>query len=114
MGVMARLRSLAGGDRVDTTVAVAATVNVPDSTNLVYLTGTDTITSLLANPATRNRQVIFIQNDSGTSTFQNTDGPTTSGTMDLGGSNVALGQNDVLTLFCRSDGTWVRVSSQNN
>lgn len=114
MGVWSRLKSVMGGDRVDYTLAAGTTIVVPDSSNLFYLTGTATVTALQAGAHTRNRLVTFIQSDSGTTTLTNTNGTSTANEMDLGGSNVALGQADVIELLLRSDGSWVRVSSQNN
>lgn len=109
-----RIRSIIGGDFERNTVAAATTLGVPDDTNLIYLTGTATVTSLTASKSTRNRIVYFIQNDSGATTFTNTDGATVEGTMDLGGSNVTLGQDDVLCLILRSNGTWLAMFTKNN
>jgi hypothetical protein len=117
MSVWSRIKSIAGGDRVDATVVNPAdhTFNVPDSTNLVYLTGSDTgITALVANSATRNRIVYFVQDDTGSTVFTNTNGATVANTMDLGGSNITLGEHDVLGLLLKSDGTWLRLFSANN
>lgn len=114
MAMWSRLKSIMGGDRTDYSIAAATTVNVPDSTNFVSLTGTATITTLNGDLTTRNRLVHFYQSDSGATTFTNTDSTTTAGQMDLGGSNITLGQTDFLTLWLRDDGVWVRVSTSNN
>lgn len=98
-----------GGDRTRYEVAVAATVNVPDDTNYVEFTGTDTVTALNASGSTRNRMVVFYST-SGTTTLTNTDSATTAGQMDLGGSNIALGATDAIILWLRSDGVWVRLT----
>lgn len=114
MGMWARIKSIAGGDRTNYTLAAATTINVPDDSNLFYLTGTATCTALVANSATRNRIVTFVQSDSGTTTLTNTNDTATANLMDLGGSNLALGQTDSVDLLLRADGSWLRISSVNN
>jgi len=114
MGFMSRLRSIAGGDKFRNTVASGTTTYVPDDTNVVLLTGTATVTSLVASKSTRCRLVWFVQNDSGTTTFTNTDDTTTADKMDLGGSNRALAQTDTMALYLRADGSWVRMFSTDN
>jgi len=114
MSFWSRAKSTLGGDRERNTLTAAATLAVPDDTNYVALTGTASVTSLTAGSQTRNRLVYFYQSDSGSTTFTNTDGASTAGTMDLGGSNVVLGQTDVLAVFLREDGTWVRIFNTNN
>jgi len=78
---------------------------VPEDTNRVELTGTDTVTSLQAASFTRGREVTFRQT-SGTTTFTNTAGTTTEHLMDLGGSNLALAAGDEVTFYLRPDGVW--------
>jgi hypothetical protein len=109
MSVWARLKSIAGGDRVDTDVAQGTTIVVPDNTNLVYITGSASVTvaTLKGNASTANRLVTFVQKGTGTTTFENDDTPAAN-QMDLGGSNRALGQHDVLCLLLKPDGTWLR------
>lgn len=114
MSSSARMKSTAGGDTLNTPLTAAATLYVPDDTNMVYLEGTDTVTALVADPRTRNRIVVFVQSDSGTTTFTNTNNPTATDLMDLGGSNVALAQTDALILLLKSDGTWLRLSAADN
>lgn len=116
MSIPGRMKSLAGGNmdaNSRRTIAAAATMQVPDFTNLVYVSGTDTVTSLLAGDSTRNREVTFI-GLSGTTTFTNTDNATVEGTMDLGGSNRAVGTTDVLVLILKMDGTWLMKSFTDN
>lgn len=115
-GFMSRIKDLFGapGQRSGTTVAAATSVYVPDDMAWVPLTGSATITELLADVSSRRRIVFFIQSDSGSTVFTNTDGATTAGTMDLGGSDITLGQTDVLCLRLHIDGTWVRVFNTNN
>ncbi len=110
------MKTYAGGDIIsDTsrTLAFATTLQVPDNTNLFYLTGTATCTALNANGATRNRLVTFACT-SGSQTFTNTTGTSTAGKMDLGGSNVTLNAGDILNLFLKSNGVWVLFSMRRN
>lgn len=111
-----RAKDIFGGGTPARTVAAAATLNVPDNAGYVYLTGTDTVTSLVATPSSRGRMVIFQQatGDAGTTTFTNTDNTTTANLMDLGGSNRALAATDVLALYLRQDGSWVRLYNTDN
>lgn len=98
------------------TVAAAITLVLPDQTNLMYMTGTATVTSLNASRRIEaGRTVWFVQSDSGTTTFTNSGATTTKGAMDLGGaSNLDLAQTDVLCLQQRSDGSWLRMFSTDN
>ncbi len=109
------MKSIHGGlGAFSNTLTAAATVNVPDGEDLFYLSGTNTITALTANAATRGRIVTFIQGASGTTTFTNTDSTTTVNLMDLGGSNIALAATDVLCLYLTSTGSWLRIFSTDN
>lgn len=115
VGFMSRVKSLFGaGPATPLTVAAATTLSVPDGLAWVNLTGTASVTSLTASLSARNRVVIFYQSDAGATTFTNTNGASTAGTMDLGGSDVVLAATDVLCLFLRSNGSWVRVWSTDN
>lgn len=114
-----RLKSLVGGGTTFTTktTAAATTLNVPDDLSWVNLTGTATVTSLVAAAWMRGRMVWFYQSDTGTTTFTNSPGTTTANQMDLGGldvSNAILGPSDVLCLYLRADGTWIRVTPVTN
>lgn len=109
MSLWGRLRSTAGGDTSNPTITSAATVFIPDDTNIVVLSGTASVTSLQASPAARNRMVWFYST-SGTSTLTNTNDAATAGQMDLGGSNIALGATDMISLWLRPNGTWVRAT----
>lgn len=116
MSWIARLKSLAGGAGYPVsklTLTAAATVNVPGFSNVFYMSGTDTITSLVGESSTRMREVTFI-GSSGTTTFTNTNNPTTAGQIDLGGSNFALASTDVLRLILQPNGTWLRVAGTDN
>ena len=119
MSMWTRLKSLVGGNSViyNKTVAAAATLNVPDDLTWVPLTGTATVTALVASPYTRGRLCFFYQSDTGATTFTNSTATTTANQMDLGAldpSNIVLSGTDVLCLYCRPDGSWVRVFHTNN
>lgn len=107
-----RLRSIAGGDTEYQTLVSATTTDVPDSSNVFLISGSATITSLTAATSTRGRIVYFIS--TGTVVFTNTNGASTAGTMDLGGANITLSDTDVLCLYLRSNGAWVRLFSTDN
>ena len=115
MSLGARQASTSGGypGKDPLSLTAATTITVPNDSNIFLLTGTATVTSLEAMEILPGRLVTFIQ-DSGTTTFTNTNDTTTSGQMDLGGSNVALAASDVLQLVQRSGGYWQRVFSTNN
>jgi hypothetical protein len=116
MGIIARMKSVSGG-RAATVIPVATTTTIPDDSDNIFLTGTATVTSLVANKMTHGRTVRLYQSDSGTTTLTNSPGTTTAGQMDLGGldsSNLVLGPTDVIRLTLRVDGTWVRTSNPVN
>lgn len=100
-----RAASIAGGYLPEAAQVPATTFNVPNTTLIVELTGTATITSLLANTAARNRFQWFYQ-ASGETTFTHTASPTTEGTMKLNGGNIVLREDEFLHLYLKSDGTW--------
>jgi len=109
MGKLARMKQTHGG--TIPTVTVAAAMNIPDHLSRVYVSGTDTVTSLCAEmPTIEGRQLVII-GSSGTATFTNTDDTTTKGQMDLGGSNRAVGTDDVLILTQRGNGTWLMTTA---
>lgn len=115
MGQWERVKSIVGGDSMiaGKTIAAGTTINVPSDLNWVNLTGTATVTSLTAAPQTRGRMVWFYQSDSGTTTLTNSPGTTTAGQMDLGGpdpDNLILGPSDVVALYLRPNGTWIRAT----
>lgn len=107
MSTPGRMKTYAGGDLIadsKRTVAVATTTVVPDFTNIFYLTGTATITSLTASPSTRNRLVTFVSS-SGSQTFTNTNSPSAN-QMALGGANITISAGDSITMFLKIDGSW--------
>ena len=108
MAIWSRLKSVAGGHYPLSTLASAATLNLPSDDNAFYISGSTTITSLLnADNVIRNRRVLFIGAASAAVTFTNTNTLTTAGEMYLQGSNLTLNEDDVLELLCKSDGTWI-------
>lgn len=119
MAIPARLKGIVGGNSIiyAKTIAAAATLNVPDDLSVIPLTGTATVTSLVAGSYTRGRMVWFYQYDTGATTFTNSPGTTTAGQMDLGAldpGNTVLGASDWLCLYLKPDGTWLRVFGTNN
>lgn len=108
MAIWSRLKSIAGGHYPLSTLASAATLNLPSDDNAFYVSGTTTITSLLnADNVIRNRSVMFIGAASAVVTFTNTNSPTTAGEMYLHGANRTIQEDDVIELICKSDGTWI-------
>jgi len=114
MGWFSRSKSRRGGGRGVPTLAAATTITVPSDSDHFDLTGTATVTSLLADPSTAGRICTFYQSDSGTTTLTNTNNGTTRGVMDLGGSNLALAATDAVTLRLLANGTWVSYGAANN
>lgn len=113
MSMWSRVKSLIGGmgkADADKTLASAATLNVPDDSNLWYLSGTTSITSLVIAPSTRDRSVTFIGAAGASVTFTNTNAPTTSGQMYLHGVDQVIQADNALTLLCKRDGTWTMLS----
>lgn len=119
MSMFPRLKNLVGGESnfLYRTVAAGTTINVPDDLTWVRLTGTATCTALVASAFTRGREVRFYQSDSGATTFTNSPGTTTANQMDLGSqdnSNIVLSNTDILALWLREDGTWIRLWNTSN
>lgn len=119
MAIWDRLKGLVGGESnfLYRTVAAATSIYVPDDAFHVRLTGTATVTSLNAAAFARGREVRFYQSDTGVTTFTNSPGTTTAGQMDLGSqdnSNIVLNSTDILALWLREDGTWIRLWNTNN
>ncbi len=110
MTYVARVKTLLGGKGTLTTLASAATLNVPDDENAYYVSGTTTITSLTVAPHLRNRRVTFIGAASASVPFTNTTGSTTAGQMDFGGVTPTLSAGDVFVLFCNENGVWKPIS----
>lgn len=104
-----------GAQRGIETLASAATVNVPEEGSVFYMSGTTAITSLICPKTMRGRLVTFIGTSAVGNVFTNTDGTTTEGQMELGGSDLTLGPTSVLQLYCKlSDGSWQLVNYRLN
>lgn len=114
MGMLDRLKSLAGGHKTLATIASGTTTAVPESDGAFYVSGSATITSLTTPNYCRNRQVTFIGAASASVTFTHTVGSTTAGQMDLGAQSIVLSAKDVLVLFCNENGVWQLVSYKQN
>lgn len=115
MAIVARLRSMTGRGSPINTIAASSTITLTDDSDIWIVTGTATVTSLLtAGGIFPGRTVRLISNDATGATFTNTNDPTTDGQMDLGGSDITLAKNDVLTLVRLDSGAWLRVSYTNN
>ena len=114
MSMPSRMKSGAGGDIVPDskrTVASATALIIPDWTNVVYVSGSTTVTSISMPAQLRSRRVTFIGAASANVTFTNTDTLTTAGQMYLRGVNRQLQESTILELFCQADGTWIIVNS---
>lgn len=98
------------------TVASATTTTIDDSFSSWLISGSATITALLtaSNTVTPGHLVEFMGAPSAAAVFTNTDDTVTSGKMDLGGSDVTLGERDVLVLRRLANGAWIRHFSTNN
>lgn len=115
MSALARLKQTQGGNGGDiTTIASATTTVVPDEQADFIISGSATITSLQAALATRGRRVTFIGASGAAVVFTNSDDTTTANQMDLGGSDITLGANDVLELKLMAGGYWIRLYNTNN
>ncbi len=117
MGYLGRMKSFLGGSTLSGfPLTAASTINLPSDSNSFNVTGTATVTGILAAPETRGRQVQFYV-VSGVLTLTNSPGTTTAGQMDLGSldpSNVVLSATDSIDLMLRTDGTWVLVEPATN
>lgn len=113
MSVAARMKQTAGGVRIPT-IASAATLVLPDDSNVIMVSGTTTVTSLNSGRVWPGRQVTFIGTDGSGNAFTNTNATTDAGKMDLGGSNVTLALDDVLVLVQMNTGAWRKVVSTDN
>lgn len=119
MGMWDRVKGIIGGDSTiwSKTFASATTLNVPDDIFWMDLTGTATVSALVAADFTRGRLLILYQSDTGVTTLNNSPGTTTTDQMDLGSldnSNLVLSNTDLVCLRLRPDGSWIRVFNTNN
>ena len=114
MSLAARMKSAIGSNYGPVkSVAAAATLEVPLDANVFSTTGTETVTSLDPITVMPGRK-ITIQAASGTLTLTNTNAATAYGTMELGGSNLALAAEDTVTLVQGDNGEWRRVAVTDN
>lgn len=110
------MKSIHGGGLSGSIVTItpATTTTIPDAEDVFYLSGSATITSLVASVATRGREVTFIQ-ISGTTTFTNTADTTTANKMRCStGATFDLVAGDACKFYLTGDGWWVRISSADN
>ena len=110
MSIPSRIKSSAGGHYPLQTRASAATMYLPPDDNCFLVSGSTTITSLVTDTWVRNRRVMLIGAASAAVTFTNTNSPTAN-QMYLQGANLVLNEDDVLELFCKSDGSWIIVNT---
>lgn len=114
MGVIADMKARSTATTTLQTVASAATLAVPDAGNTWLVSGSTTVTSLSAGGRLAGSRITFIGATSASVAFTNTNDPTTAGQMDLGGSNITLADQDILTLVLMNNGTWNRIANTNN
>lgn len=119
MSVQARVNNLFGGSDAATALTVTGTtapLNVPATASWIRLTGASTpIVSTLTCPSFSRLRLVIFENTASTSiVFTNNAGTTTANQMDLGTGDITLGQDDILALFCRPNGVWIRVFDTNN
>jgi hypothetical protein len=120
MSVQARVNSLFGGSEVTPSIAATAsgTIAIPPFATFINLTnstgGSVTLSStIFSMPSfSRGRVLIFQNNSAQNIVFPNTATPAV-GQM-VSGANVTLGQNDILAVFIRQDGSAVRLWSTDN
>ena len=106
-----RIRSVTSGlDRLPT-IEASAVVSMPPDSNVAYVTGSGTIERLIGHPVGAGRMVKLIGAAGASVTVANTDGATSDGAMDLGGSNVSLTAGRILSLIQRGDGGWERLAA---
>lgn len=110
MAIWARLKSIAGGGGATPTVASATTIILPENDNVFLVSGSTTITTITVAAPQRNRLVWFIGAASASVSFTNDNSPST-GEMYLQGADRVIQEDDVLCLYCKTDGTWLLVSS---
>ena len=111
----ARVKSGVGASwQAQPTVASAAALYVNNNVTSVYISGDTAVTSIATTFIQPGRRLTFIGAASASVLFTNTNDTTTKGQMDLGGSDRTLGDNDVLTIEQRNDGSWVMILTTNN
>ena len=110
-GIMSRMKQWFGGSRVTNfTVTGLTSIALSDDVGGLSLTGTATIATITANPATRGGRLLYLYGASGTTTFTNNASSTTAGQMDLGAGDATIGATDFVILWLRTDGVWIRAT----
>ena len=102
---MGRVKSMAGGF-IPPQIPSATALNLPNTTNIVDVTGTTAVVSILGTEMP-GRTVTFISSDSTGALFTNDDTPV-AGEMNLGGEDFTVKDDTTLTLVQLSDGTWLK------
>ena len=112
MGVVARMKSLAGGITIPT-LASAATLTLPQDTSRAFITGSTTITSLNATDIKPGRTFTFLRGPAATDipVFTNTQGTTTAGQIDFNTNQSTIQLYDTLTLIQTNTGSWRKKDS---
>lgn len=122
MSVQARVNQLFGANDLTVTVSPYTVgtnnqIDIPAIGSWINLTASAVTTLGATGPVftmpsfSRGRLLFFYNNGSNAITFTNTNDTTTAGYMDLGGSNRALDNSDVLCVYVRNDGSAIRVFS---
>lgn len=130
MSVQARVNQLLGANDLTVTVspyvsgsnnqidipAIGSWINVSATASTTLGgTGTSPLVPVFTMPSwSRGRMLWFYNSGSQNVVFKNNDNTSTSGYMDLGGSDVTLGPTDVLCVYVRNDGSAIRVFSTDN
>ena len=119
MSVQARVNQMFGGSDAPVTMSISGTVanaRVPDTASYIRITGASTpIVSSLAVPSWSRGRIVIFENTGATSiVFTNNASTTTANQMDLGTGDVTLATDSILALFCRPNGTWIRLFNTAN
>ena len=121
MGAIARMKSKSGGSQAPVILSPVTAVDLSllDRSDVFTLlnTGAVTIPTIGATmPVHPGRQIVLMNSASSSNDFTLTNNAdtTTKGEMDLGGGDVTLGTEDVLTLTQQANGTWWETSLANN
>jgi hypothetical protein len=119
MSVQARVNHLFGGTSTATAISFSGTIaafRIPDTASWIRLTGTSTpVISALDNPSYSRNKLVILENAAATSiTLTNNASTTTAGQMDLGSADITLATDDIVALYCRPNGVWIRAWSTDN
>jgi len=103
---------LHGGNSIPT-IASAATLNIQNDIETMYISGTTAVTKI-STGRRPGRKLRFIGTDATGNVFTNTNDTTVEGEMDLGGSNVTLAAQDILELVQNNNGSFTASLHKNN